>query len=385
MAWLFDAATDKVLIPSGWSGGVGTVLMWAKRSASASNSHGNNPFRAWSNAAGGGSTLAGLDVQGSARTTLVSYDSAFSNITGGDIRSDGGSGAQAGWHPIALVMNSTAWALFYNTGTDPGSLTKVTGTKAATGTVGSFTLSDATPDWFDGAIACVKVFSRALSDAEVAAELGTYDQVSATNLIFRGTLKTSSNTPETGTAMTAGSTAVAVVDGPTRLLQPGVFAGSAPLAVGALPATVRQYGAVAGSSPRPVGTLAASIPVTGAMVGQSPHPAGTLAANVGYTGLVAGSAPQARGTLAATVRTLAVVAGSAPRPFGNLFGGTDYAVLAGAAPRALGRLRTVRRPFGAAGQGNGPVAVLVPERAAGGPVVAVLEPGPAASTAELIA
>jgi hypothetical protein len=206
MAWLFDAATDKVVVGSGWTGGVGTILMWVKRSASASNSHGNNPWRAWSNSSGGGSTLAGLDVQGSSRNTVVSFDSAFSNITGGDIRSD------AGWHPVALVMNTTSWALFY--GNQPQALTKVTGTKASTGTVGSWTLSDSSPDWFDGAISSVKLFSRALSDSEVAAELADPGQVSATNLVFRATLNTTSTTPETGTTMTAGSTGVTAVPGP---------------------------------------------------------------------------------------------------------------------------------------------------------------------------
>jgi hypothetical protein len=205
MAWLIDAATDKVLVPSGWSGGVATVVMWIKRS-NTTTSHGNNPFRAWSSAAGSGSTLAGLDAQGSSRNTLVSYDSAFSNITGGAM-------GDALWHCVALSMNGTAWAIYY--GTDPNvPLTKVTGTKAATGTVGSWTLSDSSPDWFDGTIHGVKVFSRALSDAEVAAELATSAQVSATNLIFRGTLNTTSTTPETGTAMTAGGTGVTAVPGP---------------------------------------------------------------------------------------------------------------------------------------------------------------------------
>jgi hypothetical protein len=376
MAWLFDAATDKILVGSGWTGSAFTICMWVKRSASASNSHGNNPFRAWSNAAGGGSTIGGIDVQGSSRTTLVAYDSAFTQTVGGDIRSDGGSGAQAGWHPIAVVVNATAWALFYNTGTDPGSLTKVTATRATGATAGSFTLSDAAPDWFDGAIANVKLFGRALSDAEVAAELGTYDQVSATNLLFRGSLKTSSATPETGTTMTAGSTAVAVVDGPTRLLQPAALAGSAPLAVGTMAAGISQTGALAGSAPLAVGALVAAIPVQGVFTGQTPHPTGVLAANVGYTGQLAGSAPRPVGTLAATARTLAVLAGSSPRPFGNLFGGTDFAALAGSAPRALGRLRTVRRPFiagglVAAGQGDDAPAELLP--------------GPGATTAALTA
>jgi hypothetical protein len=373
MAWLFDAATDKVLIPSGWSGSAFTVCLWVKRSSTATT-HGNNPFRAWSNAAGGGTTIGGLDVQGSGRATLVAYDSAFTQTVGGDIRSDGGSGAQAGWHPVALVVNGTAWALYYNTGTDPSALTKVTATRATGATVGSFTLSD-NPDFIDGAIANVKVFSRALSDAEVAAELGTYDQVSATNLVFRGTLKTTSATPETGTAMTAGSTAIALVDGPTRLLQPAAMAGSAPQATGALAAAVKVSGVVAGSAPQATGTLAGSIPVLAAVVGQTAHPAGTLAGGVAHTGAVAGSAPRPVGALAATAKLLGAIAGSSPRPFADLFGGTDFGLLAGSAPPAVGRLRTLKRPLRAGGGAvmeTGPVA-------ASGLGAAELEPGPVAT------
>jgi hypothetical protein len=384
MAWKFDVATDKILVASGWSGGVATVLMWIRRS-NTTTTHGNNPFRAWSNAAGGGSTLAGLDAQGSSRNTLLSYDSAFSNITGGAM-------GDATWHPIALLMNGTAWALFYNTGADPSALTKVTGTKAATGTVGSFTLSDAAPDFFDGEIAAVKVFSRALSDAEVAAELGTYDQVSATNLIFRATLKTSSGTPETGTAMTAGATAVDVVDGPTRLLQPAVFAGSAPRATGTLAATETDFGAVAGSAPQATGTLAAveilptavagSAPhpvgalvateiLPAAVAGSAPHPVGALTGTAVHVGVLAGSAPHAVGALAGAVRNLGVLAGSAPHVIGDMFGGTDFGALAGSAPSAVGRLRTIRHPLVAAGGPDG--AVLL-----GGPVAAGADGGPVA-------
>lgn len=371
MAWKFDVATDKVLVPSGWAGGVATILMWIRRS-NTTTTHGNNPWRAWTNAAGGGTTQAGLDAQGSSRNTIVSYDSAFSNIIGGAM-------GDAAWHPVALVMNATAWALFYSTGQDPSALTKVTGTKTTTATVGSWTLSDAAPDFFDGEIAAVKLFSRALSDAEVAAELGTYDQVSATNLLFRGTLKTSSGTPETGTAMTAGSTAVDVVDGPTRLLQPAVFAGSAPRATGTLAATERVFGAVAGSAPLATGTLAAAIPNLAALAGWAPHPIGVLIGAVAWTGSVSGRAPQAIGVLAAAVRNLATLAGSAPSPFGNMFGGTDFGVLAAGAPRAVGRLRTVRRPLRA-----GAGAVMVAGRmAASGPGAAELAPGPGATTAVL--
>lgn len=309
MAWLFDAATDKVLIPSGWSGAVGTVLMWVKRTSATSNSHGNNPFRAWSNAAGGGSTLAGLDVQGSSRNTVISFDSAFSNITGGDIRSD------AGWHPVALVMNGTAWALFYSTGTDASVLTKVTGTKASTGTVGSFTLSDAAPDWFDGAIANVKVFSRALSDAEVSAELATYAQVSATNLIFRATLSTSSNTPETGTTMTAGGTAVTVVAGPAALDPDlGALAVTLQKPVSALTGLVRIQGALGATLQLPIGSLQGS-PIDGGLLAAAlPLPIAALAGSPVVQGVLGATLTPPAGSLAGAVPSVGSLAAVLPLP-----------------------------------------------------------------------
>jgi hypothetical protein len=316
MAWLFDVATDKVLIPSGWTGSAATILMWIKRSGTPSGgvittTHGNNPWRAWSNAAGGGSTVAGLDAQGSSRNTLVSFDSAFSNITGGAM----GDGA---WHCIALVMNGTAWALHY--GTDAAALTKVTGTKANATTPGSWTLSDAAPDFFDGTIASVKLFGAALSDAEVAAELQTYAQVRSSNLLFRATLSTSSNTPETGTTMTAGSTAVTVVAGPTALDGvTGAMAGTvrSGFLSGALAGTVTDQGALAGTAPHPV---------TGNLIGSN-------------RGALAGTLTQAQGALVGKVVDLGGLAGTMSPPAGAITGKViDAGALAASPPRVVSTL-----------------------------------------------
>lgn len=204
MAWRFDAATDKVLVASGWTGSVATICMWVQRVVD--RNAGSNPWRAWSNAAGGGSTVAGLGSDGGG-DTIVSFDSAFSNLTGPSLVGNG-------WHCVALVMNGTSWTMYY--GTDPASLTTVSGTKANATTPGSWTLVDS-PDFFSGDIANVKLFQRALTSGEAAAELASDAQVSGTNLLWRGTLRTSSNTPETGTVMTAGGTAIAVVAGPPAL------------------------------------------------------------------------------------------------------------------------------------------------------------------------
>jgi hypothetical protein len=317
VAWLFDAATDKVLIPSGWTGSAATILMWIKRSGTPSagvitTTHGNNPWRAWSNAAGGGSTVAGLDAQGSSRNTIVSYDSAFSNITGGAM----GDGL---WHCIALVMNGTAWALHY--GTDAAALTKVTGTKANATTPGSFTLSDAAPDFFDGTIANVKLFGAALSDAEVAAELATYAQVRSTNLLFRATLSTSSNTPETGTAMTAGSTAVTVVAGPTALdANSGALAGSTPKAIGALAGNLVDQGAVAGSTPKAVGTLAGLVVDRGALAGTTPSVGAALTGSVPDVGGLQTTTPLPVAAFVGKVIDRGALAGTTPLPVSTLAG-----------------------------------------------------------------
>jgi hypothetical protein len=316
MAWLFDAVTDKVLVNSGWSGTAFTLCMWVKRTSATANAHGNNPWRAWTGASAGGTTVAGMDVQGASRTTVVAYDSTFTQTVGGDIRSD------AGWHPVAVVVNGTAWALFYSTGTDPAVLTKVTATRATGATVGSFTLSDATPDWFDGAIANVKIFSRALSDAEVSAELATYAQVSATNLIFRASLSTSSNTPETGTAMTAGSTAVTVVAGPAALdPDPGVLAVTLQRPVSAITGTVKIPGALAATLQLPIGSLQGS-PIDRAQLAVSlPLPVAAIAGQVRTAGTLAAILPLPIGTIAGTHPAVGVLAAVLPLP---LFSAHEY-------------------------------------------------------------
>lgn len=315
MAWLFDAVTDKILVNSGWTGTAFTICMWVKRTSATANTHGNNPWRAWTGASAGGSTVAGMDVQGASRNTVVAYDSAFTQTVGGDIRSD------AGWHPVALVVNGTAWALYYSTANDATSMTKVTATRATGATAASFTLSDASPDWFDGAIANVKLFGAALSDAEVAAELATYAQVRSTNLLFRATLSTSSNTPETGTAMTAGSTAVTVVAGPTALdANSGALAGSTPKAIGALAGNLVDQGALAGSTPKAVGTLAGLVVDRGALAGTTPSVGAALTGSVPDVGGIQTTTPLPVAAFVGKVIDRGALAGTTSLPVSTLAG-----------------------------------------------------------------
>ncbi len=305
MAWRFDAATDRVVVPSGWTGSVATILLWFRRETD--RGAGSNPWRAWSNAAGGGSTVAGIGSDGGG-DNIVTFDSAFANLAGPPM--DGT------WRALALVMNGTAWALHH--GTDPNSLTKVTGTRANATSPGSWTLSD-NPDFLSGDIAAVKLFQRALSDAEVAAELATYSQVSSTNLLFRGTLKTSSLTPETGTTMTAGATAVTVVDGPPALETiTGVLSASLPKPVAALTGTVTDQGQLAVTLQRPVANIAATVTDQGQLAAVLPRPVAALAGVVRIAGQLQATLPTPIANIAGIHPAVGQLAAVLPLPVADI-------------------------------------------------------------------
>lgn len=203
MAWRFDASTDRVVVP-GWTGSTATVLLWVRRVADRGAF--SNPIVGHAATDGTGTTRFGVGSD-SGGDNLVLFDSTFTNQAGPSLVGNG-------WVAIAAVMSGTSWTFYY--GTDPASLSNTAATRTTLSTVGSFTLSDST-DWFSGDMANLKVFTRALSSSEISAELATYAQVSSTNLVYRATLKGSSTTPETGSAMTAGSTGITVVAGPPAL------------------------------------------------------------------------------------------------------------------------------------------------------------------------
>ncbi len=315
MAWRFDAGTDRLIVP-GWTGGVGTILFWCRRVADR-NAY-SNPVVGWSNADATGTIRFGIGSD-SGGDALVLFDSAFNALSGGP------SVAGGDWVAVAAVMSGTGWTFYW--GTDPASLTSSSGTRVATGTVGSFTLSDPA-DWWSGDLAGLKVFTRALSGAEITAELQTYAQVSGTNLVYRASLQTSSTTPETGAAMTAGSTAITVVDGPPALGgATGVLAAAIPRPVAALTGTVTVAGQVGVTLQRPVANIAATVTDQGQLVASLPRPVAALAGTVTVAGQLAAILPPPIANIAGTHPVVGQLAVVLPLPVADLHSAGPVLVL----------------------------------------------------------
>ncbi len=215
MAWRFDASTDMIVGP-GWTGTTHTVLFWLTRRVDRGAY--SNPFmlRAGAGATGADVMGIGSDAGGD---NIVLFDSVYNSITGQAMVTDR-------WECYAAFLNGTAWTFY--TGTLPSNLASAAGTvtRNAATSPGSFTLSSG--DWFNGALANLKIFNRVLTLADAQAELSTYDQVSATNLIRRHTMRTVTMVPDSGSAgtnLTAGSTAVSLEAGPAFLDPPAMPPG----------------------------------------------------------------------------------------------------------------------------------------------------------------
>lgn len=266
MAIRFDASTDQ-LVTDGWGGTVASILCWIRIETDRNDS--SDPWIVTASAGGAGSTraLLGTDASG---TQMDLYDSAFDPMTGPAM-------VVGTWYATAAVMNGTSWTFYY--GTNPAALSSVSETQNQVSAPGSLVLS-LSAEWFHGDIANLKVFTRALSASDVAAELATYDVVDATSLIRKHSFRTTSlaNEQGSGSAFTAGSTAVSQVAGPTALADvTGALAGTVPMPTGPLAADIGLTGALAGTVPMPSGDMAAVLGIGGQLAGTLPMPVGTLA------------------------------------------------------------------------------------------------------------
>lgn len=302
MAWRFDAATDVVSSP-GYTGNVATFLFWVSRVADRNS--GTNPMVLHAGTLGSGTVVGGLGSDGSG-DVLTLFDSAFTNSTGPTM-------VNGTWLCIGIVMNGTTWDWYY--GTDPSSLTHIGPlTRAATTTPGSFTLSDAT-SWLSGDLANLKVFTRALSAAEVAAELATYSQVSATNLVIRHNLVTSSMTPATGSAFTAGSTGITVVSGPPALdAITGALAVTLQKPTAAIPGTVTVQGTLAATLQKPIGGLVGTVPDNGQLSVTLQKPVAALVGTVVDRGTLAVTLQKPTATITGTHPAVGLLAVTLRKP-----------------------------------------------------------------------
>ena len=220
MAIRSDASTDR-LTGGGITGTVGTITCWFRVAVDRNNF--SNVWVLWNSGTTGVEAGFGTLSDGVSFTT---FDSAFTTQTGPTVQ-------VGAWYCMALVMNGTSWTLYY--GTSPSSLTVVgPDTMAAISSPGGLSISDPT-DWLNGDVASFKAWARALSAAEVAAELSTYQVVDATSLVrVHSFFQSPGTTNEAGSGdnLTAGNTTTTTssvllaIDGdvtPPLMFAPGLW------------------------------------------------------------------------------------------------------------------------------------------------------------------
>lgn len=169
MAVRLDAANDRLLAAS-FSGTAATVLCWVYISNDRNDF--SNIWVMYTGTEAGGVTAAGLgsDTDG---TSMLLYDSAFTTLTGPNMTA-------GTWYCFASVLSGTAWQLYY--GTSAYSLTLVSGTRTSISSPGNFTISHAA-EWLDGRVANWKVYTAALSAAEIQNDLAFYSPQRTANLL----------------------------------------------------------------------------------------------------------------------------------------------------------------------------------------------------------
>jgi hypothetical protein len=158
-----DAATDRVTIASAPAAGPITVCTWAKLVTQGTSTL--DTIVRWD---ASGTTSLIMSLRGASGLTPGIYSAA--STTGVLASSDVTLGT---WVFIAGTRDGSSNAQIF-WGTNPASLSKVTGTVNTSGTPSSVNLfgrstSDAT-DWFNGSLAHFRVWTTVLTDAEVAAE-----------------------------------------------------------------------------------------------------------------------------------------------------------------------------------------------------------------------
>jgi hypothetical protein len=229
----FSADTDKYTATTGLPGATLTFICWTYLSSDRNN------FSTLFNldCSTGNELWLGTEVDGTTLTLFGSSDGSF------DI------GATASltigtWYQVAIVLNGTSATLYV--GAAGSSLTATsTASWPSLGTVTSFTIGGSattTAELWDGRVANVKIYTAALSQAEVTTELASWTAVRATNLLRHHKLQIPETTDYSGNgnALTAGSTS------PTTEGDPPIGPAS--------PSTASAVTYVATSTPTPVGT-----------------------------------------------------------------------------------------------------------------------------------
>lgn len=202
MAARSDAATDRVTLASAPSMTAVTICGWFKVNAASASSF-NAMWRL--SLSSGDSTTWILSFRGTnGRTPTLYSPSNTTGIAAPEQTLDT-------YVFLAATLSGTAAQLLY--GNTPGSLTKVTGTVAASNTPDTLCVfgrstGDAT-EWLDGTAAHLRIWTAVLSDAEIAAESQSATPVRTANAWSNWAFAAAALTDSVAARnLTAGSTAL---------------------------------------------------------------------------------------------------------------------------------------------------------------------------------
>lgn len=120
----------------------------------------------------------------------------------------------ATWYCVAISVTTTSCTLYW--GSSPGSLSSATGTVSNSGRLFTFIGNDSYTEWWPGRTAAVKLWSAALSQAEIQAELASYAAVRSSNLLRVHKLQVPETTDYSGNGntLTGGTGASTAGDPP---------------------------------------------------------------------------------------------------------------------------------------------------------------------------
>lgn len=363
MAARSDAATDRVSRTTAPSLAAVTFTCWAKIGAV----HAGNLFHPILRVEAGGGTAAIFSFRGTNGRTPTLYSA--SSTTG----ISGAEQSLSTWVFLAFTMNAGAAQLFY--GTTPGSLTKVTGTVNTTGTPDTLTFFSRSPsdgsEWLEGTLAYCRLWTRVLSDAEVAAESQSASPASTTSIWGNWAFAAAALTDTVASrTLTAGSTALSADTDPTLgtdITGSGVLV--APHAVAAAAGTVAVSGSAAVTAPKATlaGSGSSTVAGSGATTAPPAQAAGSGSAVVGGSGALTAPAVAAAGAgtlVASGSGAAAAPAASAAGAGGVVAAGTSALV---APPAVVGGTGGTTTP---AIEGGGAVSAPTPTLAGTGAVLA---------------
>lgn len=169
-------------------------------------------------------------------------------------------------------------------------------------------------EWLNGSLAAVKVWTQALTPAELVEEAWSYQPRRTTNLRCWYPLLTPETVDYSGNAQTlSGGSGAGLDDGPPIMWGPrrrAIVATSLPV-----------IGTLAGTAPAATGSMTGAATVAAQLAGSAPAAVAAMAGNVNApTAILAGIAPAATGSMTGQLTAHGSLAGIAPAAVGGFIG-----------------------------------------------------------------